>query len=66
LLDVFTTEGGLSTRTAQTYVYQDCPYFKVDVTFKPSGKRKNNPYLEDPVDITTGISHPYLQWSTMN
>jgi hypothetical protein len=34
LLTVFTTEGGISTRTQRTYVYKDCPYVKVTVNFK--------------------------------
>src|SRR5882672_6754324 len=37
LLKVFTTEGGLSTRTSRTYVYQPCSYIKVDVEFEPVG-----------------------------
>src|SRR3954471_2433706 len=38
LLTVFTTEGGLSTGLARTYVYRGCPYIKVDVTFDPVGR----------------------------
>jgi hypothetical protein len=34
LLKTFTTEGGISIRTQQTYVYVECPYIKVDVHFK--------------------------------
>lgn len=34
---VFTTEGGLSSRAARTFVSRDCPYFKVDVVFELVG-----------------------------
>lgn len=34
LLRIFTTEGGLSTRDEQRYVYRRCPYIKVMVTFR--------------------------------
>jgi hypothetical protein len=63
LLKVFTTEGGLSTRSQRTYVYRDCPYIKVDVKFKAVD---NDKYEEKPDDIITEISKPYLQWSIMN
>jgi hypothetical protein len=36
LLRVFITEGGLSTRTQQTYVLKVCPYIHVDVEFSPT------------------------------
>jgi hypothetical protein len=58
---VFVEEGGLSTRTARTYVFKGCQYFKVDVEFEidpasPSG--------ESPKDRIVKISKPYLAWST--
>ena len=31
LLKVFTTEGGLSTRSWRTFVHKECGYIKVDV-----------------------------------
>lgn len=54
---VFVTEGGASTTTARTYVYRDCPYFKVDVEFEPN---TTNPAREN--DKITRISKPYLDW----
>jgi hypothetical protein len=63
LLKVFTTEGGLSTRSQRTYVYGDCPYIKVDVKFKAVD---NDKFEEKPDDIITEISKPYLQWSIMD
>jgi hypothetical protein len=61
LLTVFTTEGGISTRTQRTYVNTECPYIKVNVRFKVvSG---DSPDLnEDPDDIIESISQPYLAW----
>jgi len=54
LLRVFTTEGGLSTRTHRTYVLKRCPTIKVDVEFSISGNE-----AEDKV---TQISRPYLDY----
>ena len=62
LLKVFTTEGGLSTRSWRTYVYRQCPYIKVDVEFKAIDDDR----YEKPGDIITKISRPYLEWSIMN
>ena len=63
LLKVFTTEGGLSTRSQRTYVYRDCPYIKVDVEFKALDTDK---WDEKPGDVITKISKPYLEWSIIN
>ncbi len=52
LLRVFTTEGGLSTGTHQTYVLRQCPIIKVDVEFSIAGNEAN--------DKITQISKPYL------
>ena len=54
LLRVFTTEGGLSTRTHRTYVLKQCPTIKVDVEFSISGNE-----AEDKI---TQISRPYLDY----
>ena len=62
LLTVFTTEGGLSTRTQRTYVSQECLYFKVDVEFDPAPNRDS----EDPRDRITKISRPYLQFAVID
>ena len=56
LLTVFATEGGLSTRTHQTYVLKQCPVIKVDVEFSVSG--------DQPKDKITKISRPYLAYTT--
>jgi len=62
LLKTFTTEGGLSFPTQQTYVYIECPYIKVDVRFKPVNDERND-FKESPNDIIEFISKPYLAWS---
>ena len=62
LLRVFTTEGGISTRSAQTYIYRQCPYFKVNVNFRRVG-RETGGNLNDKI---VSISDPYLQWSVLN
>jgi hypothetical protein len=52
LLRVFTTEGGLFTRTHRTFVLKPCRTIKVDVEFSISGNEAN--------DKITQISKPYL------
>lgn len=59
LLRVFRTEGGLSIGPQRTYVSRQCPYFKVDVTFKAA-------LVEDGKDPITSLSRPYLQFSIMD
>jgi hypothetical protein len=66
LLKVFTTEGGLSTRLWRTYVYKQCPYFKVDVEFRAVGTRDKRGRVgidESDDDVITKISKPYLAWT---
>lgn len=54
LLRVFTTEGGLSTRTHRTYVLKSCRAIKVDVEFSISGNEAE--------DRIAQISKPYLDY----
>lgn len=58
LAKVYTTEGGLSTTSRQTYVYRQCPYIKVDVKFATSSRDR-----ELPADKIVELSRPYLAWS---
>jgi hypothetical protein len=71
LLAVFTTEGGLSSRSTRTYVYRKCVLFKVDVGFQPVGR----PYrdsegsvtsIESLNDVITRISRPYIARPVMD
>lgn len=62
LLRVFTTEGGISTRTQHTYVLKQCPYIKVDVEFLPAGNEQDH-HAEMPEDKIVKISKPYLEYS---
>jgi hypothetical protein len=71
LLTVFTTEGGLSSPLARTFVSRDCPYFKVDVEFRPVGRPSRGAdgrvtMIEDPRDVIIAISRPYLQFSILD
>ena len=71
LLHVFKTEGGLSTSLQQTYVSQDCPYFKVNVSFAAVGRPERDQdgretSVRDPRDVITFISEPFLQFSIMD
>ncbi len=64
LLQVFTTEGGLSTRTQRTYVLSQCRTIKVDVEFSAAGKE--NDMQEMPEDKIVKISKPYLEYSILD
>jgi hypothetical protein len=71
LLEVFTTEGGLSTGLKRTFVSQDCPYFKVDVEFEAVGRPSRDEegrvtLVEDDRDVIVQISRPYVQLSIMD
>jgi len=65
LMKVFSTEGGLSTRTQQRFVYRECPYIKVDVEFEAVGEPKNQTLLQ-PEDKIKKISKPFLEWSIID
>ena len=65
LLEVFTTEGGLSTAAHRTFVYRGCPYIKVDVDFTLSDP-KQKIVEERPTDAISKISKPYLEWSVID
>ena len=65
LLTVFTTEGGISTRTQRTYVNTECPYIKVNVHFKVVRGESLN-LNEDPDDIIESISQPCLAWGMID
>jgi hypothetical protein len=71
LLRVFTTEGGLSTALEQTYVSQDCPFFKVDVKFRAIGRPERDSdgretSVESDDDIIIRLSRPYLAYSVLD
>ena len=71
LLNVFTTEGGLSIGLERTFVSRDCHYFKVNVAFHVIGRRERDDegrvtLVEDNRDIIETISEPFLQWSMMD
>ena len=70
LLRVFTTEGGLSTRDEQRYVYRRCPLIKVMVTFRRPADADDDwggaPEEERMGDIIQSISKPFLEYSIMD
>ena len=67
LLRVFTTEGGLSTRDTQQFVYRRCPYIKVIVNFRRPDDADDNwgaaPDEEWAGDTIQSISKPFLEYS---
>ena len=65
LLEVFMAEGGLSTPLRRTFVYRDCPQFKVDVEFTAVGRAMRDregrvTSIEDDRDVIKTISRPYI------
>jgi hypothetical protein len=70
LLRVFTTEGGLSTRDEQRYVYRRCPLIKVMVTFRRPADADDDwggaPEEERAGDIIQSISKPFLEYAIMD
>ncbi len=71
LLEVFTTEGGISTGLRRTYVYRKCPYIKVDVEFEAVGRPARDvegrvTLGEDNRDKIKSISKPYLELSNVD
>lgn len=68
LLTLFREEGGLSTGLQRTYVYQGCPYIKVDVEFLPVGRSATDSegrvtLVENKDDLIRKISKPYLEFT---
>jgi|SRR5947209_15292046 len=61
LLKVFVEEGGISSRTTETFAYRECPYFKVNVQFEPVGDVHGNDSGSHG-DKIVNISKPYLDW----
>ena len=61
LFRVFATEGGISTRTQQTYGLKGSPYVHVDVEFLPV--KNEYGFEKDPDDKIARISKPYLDYS---
>ena len=56
---LFRTEGGPPAGLQrETFVSQDCPYFKIDVEFKPEAVANR--------DVIVKVSKPYVQFATMN
>lgn len=55
LLEIFETEGGISTRTFNHYVYKKCAYIKVDVEFKAVEDEQNDEIIK--------ISKPFLEYA---
>jgi hypothetical protein len=67
LLHVFTTEGGLSTRDGQQYVYRRCPYIKIIVRFRRPADAdpdwSDAPDEDWTGDIIESVSKPFLEYS---
>ncbi len=61
VLKNFETEGGISARQWNHYVYKKCPFIKVDVTFVvASGEDQTKEAATDKIAI---VSKPYLEFS---
>ncbi len=60
VLVLFTTEGGLSSRSWNHFVLRTCPYIKIDVTF--SLPADADEFHEESTDIIKTVSKPYLEY----
>jgi hypothetical protein len=61
VLKNFETEGGISAREWNHYVYKKCPYIKVDVTFVVASREDQT--KEAATDKIATVSKPYLEFS---
>jgi hypothetical protein len=61
LLKLFTTQGGLSTRSRRTFIYRQCPYIKITIEFQPTDKPRDA--TEMPTDRIVSVSDPFLQYA---
>lgn len=59
LTAMFTTEGGLDFHIQTIYVWKNCPYIKIKVSFALSDSAGSN---ESPADVITAVSDPYIQY----
>ena len=75
LLHVFRTEEGVRTRREvgltglrETFVSQDCPYFKIDVEFKQVdiGQGLMMSFDLPNQDVIVKVSKPYVQFAATN
>jgi len=75
VLKVFRAEGGVPAPTPtglqrSRFVSQDCPYFKIDVEFKPVGPNLgynlSGFLIEDNRDVIVKVSKPYVQSTATN
>jgi len=66
LLQVFATEGGLSTAQHRTFVHRRCPFIKIDVDFNLSNPKQKGNHEEQLTDTISKISKPYLDWSVFD
>ena len=60
----FETEGGLSARKWNHYVYKRCPHIKIDVAFIVTPGEDQ--FRESLVDKIATISKPYLEFSIID
>ena len=69
LMRVFTTEGGLVFSALQrTFVSRDCPFFKIDVTFRrardvDAAALRDEWHQDLDSDMIVSISRPYLEFA---
>ncbi|WP_353062019.1 hypothetical protein RBB77_11950 [Tunturibacter psychrotolerans] len=64
VLKNFATEGGISFREWNHYVYKRYPYIKVDVTFVIAPGEDS--FKEAESDKVATVSKPYLQFPIMD
>lgn len=58
-LTAFTTEGGLDFHIETIYVWKNCPYIKIKVSFATPASASPK---DSPSDVITAVSDPYIQY----
>jgi hypothetical protein len=70
LLKVFTSDGGVSDETHETFVFRTCPFIKVRVEFRLADRthrrRRIGKGSENPLDVVTKISQPFLAYTVVD
>jgi hypothetical protein len=61
LMKQFESQGGISNRVQETFVYSECQLIQVDVRFY-AARYPIVSQERDPDDIIATISQPYLNW----
>jgi hypothetical protein len=67
LLEIFTDSGGISAPDQAEFVSRDCSFFRVNITFRLTGKADaQGRRLDSPSDVILTMSQFYLGFDPMD